>query len=542
MRKKRCSPVGDGHGCELCRSLSIPCGLDDPYSVSSPSPGLQGITMQTSREVFHDLVLLYFRFIHNVIHTMIHEASFMHQFKEGTASMIHVYAMCALAARFSDNPVFHGIARGSRGSIYISEAVRLIQQSIIIPSLESMQGLILIGYYYGGEGDGKAKHIYTGLARLHAETLSLWEIPKDGSLLSQEEHRRTWLSVNIASDWSAIDISVEPISLNHGLEVDLLKFDDIAFQSLDPGLVQGTYSSPSSPYNMWAYMARTLGIFNRTSVLLRQMSQCLISFDDYCQEAVVLEDRLDEWEKSLPPNLRYTTENIMSAVKQRLGRTFLAMHIGYHHFRQILFFPSLDARRDHDNTKLTKIASQCKRSANIISDILRHSTDIENCDLNCFIYGHIAVISSCVHLHTLLLSDKPEALSMARQWLLLNFKYLMGIKSYWPVVEHSVARLRKFQNCCQDSASDPFVLDNWMARFVTEHTSYPSERQNSASKPSDPGLQNTTARSIYAELYASDHPDNAKTGSDVDDLSHLLYDQQVTTEALVNHALDWLLE
>jgi hypothetical protein len=374
---------------------------------------------------------------------MIHEGSFMRQFKEGTASMIHVYAMCALSARFSDDPFFHGVARGARGSIYISEAVRLVQQSIIAPSLESMQALILIGYYYGGEGDGKAKHIYTGLARLHAETLSLWEIPNDGSLLSQEEHRRTWLSVNIASDWSAIDISVEPISLNHGLEVDLLKFDDIAFQSLNPNLVHGTYSSPPSPYNMWAYMARTLGIFNKTSVLLRRMSQGSISFDDYCQEAVVLEGRLGEWENSLPPNLRYTTENIMSSVNQRLGRTFLAMHIGYHHFRQILFFPFLDARRDHDNTKLTKNASQCKRSADIISDILRHSTDIENCDLNCFIYGHIAVISSCVHLHTLLFSDNTEALYMARQWLLLNFKYLMGIKSYWPVVEHSVSPLSR---------------------------------------------------------------------------------------------------
>ncbi|KAJ5944658.1 hypothetical protein N7516_004826 [Penicillium verrucosum] len=498
--------------------------------------------MQTSREVFHELVLLYFRFIHNVIHTMIHEASFMHQFNQGTASRMHVYAMCALAARFSDNPAFHGIARGSRGKIYISEAVHFAQPSIIIPSLESMQGLILIGYYYGGEGDGKAKHIYTGLARLHAETLSLWEVPNDGTPLSQEEHRRTWLSVNIASDWSAIDISIEPVSLNHGLQVDLLKFDDIAFQSLDPDQFQGPYRLPSSPYNMWAYMARTLGIFNKTSVLLRRMSQGLIPFDDYCQEAALLEGRLDQWEESLPLSLRYTTENIMSSMKQRIGRTFLAMHIGYHHFRQILFFPFLDARRDHDNRKLSKGASQCKRSANIISEILRHSTDTPDCDLNCFIYGHIAVISSCIHLHTLLFSDNPEALSMARRWLLLNFKYLMDIKSYWPVVEHSVARLRKFHNCCQDSVSDPFVLDNWMARFVTEHTSYPSERQTSAVQPCDPGLESTTARSMCAELHTYDPANNVQTSSEVDHLSHLLDDEQVTSEALVNHALDWLLE
>jgi hypothetical protein len=40
----------------------------------------------------------------------------------------------------------------------------------------------------------------------------------------------------------------------------------------------GTYSSPQSPYNMWAYMARSLGIFNQTSVLLRRMSQTFFPF------------------------------------------------------------------------------------------------------------------------------------------------------------------------------------------------------------------------------------------------------------------------
>ncbi|KAJ5510231.1 hypothetical protein N7453_002334 [Penicillium expansum] len=472
---------------------------------------------------------------------MIHEARFMHQLNEGTASMIHVYAMCALAARFSDNPVFHGIARGSRGNIYISEAVRLAQQSIIIPSLESMQGLVLIGYYYGGEGDTKAKHVYIGLARLHAETLSLWGVPKDDSPIYQEEYRRTWLSVNIASDWSAIDISIEPVSFNQGRKIDILEFDDMAFQSLDLELEKAP-RSPSSPYTMWAHMAKTLDIFNKTSVLLRRMSQGLVSFDDYCQEAAVLEGRLDQWEESLPPSLRYTTDNILSSVKQRLGRTFLAMHIGYHHFRQMLFFPFLDARRDQHTIKLTQKAIQCKQSANIISEILRHSTDIEGCDLNCFIYGHIAVISSCVHLHTLLFSGSPELPSMAREWLLSNFKYLMEIKSYWPVVDQSIARLRNFQNSCRDSISDPFLLDNWMARFLTEHSSYLSERQISTLQPSGLDPESTNTLGISVENSTPVFVNNKESDSEMGDLSNLLHDQQVTNDALVNHAIDWLLE
>ena len=189
---------------------------------------------------------------------------------------------------------------------------------------------------------------------------------------------------------------------------------------------------------MWSHMAKTLEIFNKTSALLRRLSQGLIPFNDYCMEATRLENNLDEWEQNLPPNLKYNMENILSSVKHRLGRTFLAMHIGRHHFRQMLFFPFLDARSDRDTPNFTQGAAQCKQSANIVSEIIKHSMDIEGCDLNYFIYGHIAVISSCVHLHTLLFSENAEELAMARQRLVSNFEYLMRIKSYWPVVDHSV--------------------------------------------------------------------------------------------------------
>lgn len=351
--------------------------------------------------------------------------------------MIQVYAMCALAARFSDSSHFQEVARGMRGKMYISEAEHLAQQSLIAPSLEMIQGLILIGYFYGGEGDTKAKHIYSGLARLHAEALSFPDIPKDASPMRQEEYRRTWLSVHIASYWTTTDMSIEPGFFAYGPDVVSPEIDDVTFHSLDPEQLQE--KNTSSPCNMWAYMAKSLDLFNRTSIVIRRLGQGLIEFSDYWTEASALESALDEWEKGLPAGLEYNKTNINSLVKQGLGRTFLAMHIGPHHFRQMLFFPFLDARGNRDTPKLAQRAAQCKRSANTVSEIIQHSTNIEGCDLNYFIYGHIAVISSCVHLHALLFSDDHEELSTARKRLVSNFEYLMDIKSYWPVVDYSVS-------------------------------------------------------------------------------------------------------
>lgn len=54
----------------------------------------------TTPTVLLELVSLYFRFVHNVAHTLFHEASFIRRFNEGRASLLHVHAMCALSARY----------------------------------------------------------------------------------------------------------------------------------------------------------------------------------------------------------------------------------------------------------------------------------------------------------------------------------------------------------------------------------------------------------------------------------------------------------
>lgn len=81
-----------------------------------------------------------------------------------------------------------------------------------------------------------------------------------------------------------------------------------------------------------------------------------------------------------------------------------------------------------------------------------------------------------------------------------------------------------------------------MARFLTEHSSYLSERQTATFQPSALGPESTTARSVCAEPHVSDPSNHVETGSEVNGLSDLLHDQQVTSEGLVSHAIDWLLE
>lgn len=333
--------------------------------------------------------------------------------------------------------MFDGAAPCDRGKVFAAEAVRLSQPYMISPSLETVQGFLLIGYFLSGEGDVDGKHIYIGLARLHAERLSLGD---NASAVHQEEYRRGWLSIHVASHWSAWDMAMEPMSLPR--EPDFIpKIDDATFRTVSAEVLNANYVQDSPRCDMWAQMARTLGIYAKVNSLMRQLSCDKISFADYCAQAAEVELALDEWAANLPPRLAWNFDNLMFLAGRRLGQIYLAMHIGYFHFKQMLLFPFLDARAARNSRP--DHAFKCKDSAAVVSSILQYSRNIKHCELDYFIYGHIGVVSSCVHLHTLLFSDDYRELPMVRQRLVSNFQYLMTVKSYWPIVEHYVGRLYK---------------------------------------------------------------------------------------------------
>lgn len=506
--------------------------------------------------LFLELVTLYFRSIHNVAHTLFHEASFMRLLNEGRASLMHVHAMCALVARFSKNTVFNGVAPESRGKLYAGEAIRLFQERVNYPSLETVQGAVLLGHLVGGEGDAQAKQAkqaYIGIARTHAEVLSLWAMPPNSTVVHREERRRTWLSIRIADPWTIIDMSVNSGASLQNLNV-LPEVDDVAFHTYDPELLREVPVPSSSRCDMWAQMAGTLDIYTRISVLLTRLSRGVIAFDAYLSEVPLLKECLDGWVRGLPPTLAYSSKNLAFFAKQGLGRNFLAMHIVYHHFRQMLFFPSLDARAVRDAASTADGIAQCRKSANAISEIIDCSTKADDCQLDYFLYGHVAIVSSCVYMQILMLSEELSELSTARQRLVSNFEYLMGLKTHWPAIRQSIARLRDFQTTYQDTMSNPFTLDHWLARFVIEHTAILAERQTPGPQPSSiprPSQYNTSDESGILGLTGSIRPESSllipPSHTRVSDresgkLSALLNDHSLTSEALVNNALNWLLE
>jgi hypothetical protein len=172
-------------------------------------------------------------------------------------------------------------------------------------------------------------------------------------------------------------------------------------------------------------MAKTIDIFHEILDIIIHLGsgETLASQIDKVGQ---MEDRLDRWEEELPVQLKYSSDNLISFQEIGFGKTFLAMHIGYHHYRQLLYFPYLDPRNDN------RLASECKKHAMMVSEIAS-----QDGELLYYIIGHILAVSSSIHLYTLLLGGGD--IDRARQYLLSNFDILMKLKRYWPVIDAGVS-------------------------------------------------------------------------------------------------------
>jgi hypothetical protein len=346
--------------------------------------------------------------------------------------------------RFSKHDCFRTSDPRSRGKVYAEEAMRLLYQELINPTVETVQACILIAHYLGGEGDVKGKHIYIGIARLHSQAVRLWETSEESDIITREIRQRTWLSVVIADKWSAADMSIQ--SVIHEDQSNIFPcLDEIEFFAIKPGASSSSLNLQASKRSMWAQMAATIDIFRSINDIILSLSLALRSIQSYQHEISRLAHQLDQWVEGLPAELTYTIPNLAFFANAGLGRTFLSMHIGHHHFRQLLYYPFLDPKQyqQPNNQALqahlsSRYAQLCKEHAMAVSDIAKISFRTNGCELVYFLSGHILVVSSSIHLHTLLFSEDQTEANMARERLISNFEILMRLKIHWPVVDLSV--------------------------------------------------------------------------------------------------------
>ncbi|KAI9731694.1 MAG: hypothetical protein M1834_004483 [Cirrosporium novae-zelandiae] len=472
--KRKCDRKGTGAPCAQCLRRHLQCsGAVHHTSGSSHSSNPVFILPSTDNvdEVMPDsaalkeLIDLYIWYIHDKPHSLFHEPTLRYAISNGTVSKAVLYGILGLSARFSQYE-----AARSQGPKYAMEAKRLVKADMENICLENIQACVLCGNICFADCNSDAESIYFAIANRMAQLFHLEAEVSSDDAITRETKRRVWWSLYLQECWASAGTGLLR-QFHHGGATPAVPMSEPMFLQLhgdaDP--------RPREP-GIWAHMITLVRIFAD----IQDLNYHLVEEESWSGEYVEapvrnLSSQLEAFKNSLPDTLQNTPENFTYNIQQRLGRTFVALHLSYHHFATLLFFQFLDQERP-STPGVAACAERCKFHAGAFSDLLWASNEHPHAQAVYNIVGHMTVVSSSVLLHTLLFGNEDE-LPVAKKRLESNFRVLMRLKSYWPSVELMLSRLLNFQSACLQSTSPhTHKIDKWMIRFLLQHVLTLDER------------------------------------------------------------------
>ncbi|KAJ5281200.1 hypothetical protein N7478_006572 [Penicillium angulare] len=219
--------------------------------------------------------------------------------------------------------------------------------------------------------------------------------------------------------------------------------------------------------SLWGHMIRLAQVFGPIQDFHEALADGAMEEHDIEPVTQGLVQRFEDFDRQLPLDQHFSPRTLKEHISAGLGSIFVALHLGYHHYSTLLYFPYLDTQLSQIPGRSTYVA-RCKRHAAFFSDLLRTSHNTPHCEAVYLIVTHMTVVSSSVLLHTLLFGEDDE-LSDARERLYSNFEVLLKLKQYWPGAESMVDRLFTFQKVCMRSMDRTYAVDRWIIKFLLQH-------------------------------------------------------------------------
>lgn len=256
--------------------------------------------------------------------------------------------------------------------------------------------------------------------------------------------------------------------------------DEIAFEKLVPGLQH----SESYPLLEDQQLHQNLGMWTH----MIPLTQLIVQIDKLHEMTVRnsepqleiyntvqrIASSLDSWLFRLPEQLQYTPENLERYSKLGHARTLIALHLGFHHHGQLLYYQFLHYNSETSVTPQLELAytyaGRCKQHAVGITNLLWNAYLTPGHECLWVVNGHLLAISSSIHLHTLLFGKTDAEIDAVKHMLKQNFEMMMAMRRYWPSLDLSMSRLRTFHRECQNSMDTSFTMDQWILNFLQRYT------------------------------------------------------------------------
>lgn len=347
----------------------------------------------------HELIITLIKtfFLHlGCNYPFLKESRFLPMVQERRAEPMLVNAVCALAARFSDLPIFTNdhdgrVARSEYGSIFAQRAKAATIDTFPCPTVAAVQACLLMAYEGFGENQDSTLWMYLGLAIRMAVDLGLQRkvgIQPQG--LDDTWYTRNWngrgdhdagatddnqgdeptpqeqkeMEEERTTTFWAVFVLDRVISSGTGRPVTFRDHDyDLEMPAPTKDPVTG-FADPLPAF------IEIIHLYGRVSDVLNNTH----SADDFTKETMAelaqMESDLTQIYQKQDGNLHFNANNFQEYVKTGHGTTFILMHFWFHALIIVLHEPTLTTGSPKRTRLLPNSRELCMSSAKTIADIL----------------------------------------------------------------------------------------------------------------------------------------------------------------------------
>lgn len=312
-----------------------------------------------------------------------------------------------------------------------------------------------------------------GIANRMAYVLGLHRQDGGDPPILRETKSRIWWSLFMADRWCPPALGLPREMIRSDPEVEM-PMDEAEFQKLRP--TNGPSLLTKRSRGIWAYKITLVDILASIQDINLSLVQDQVDRLKTDLQVECIAGRLQGWHDSLPGSMVMNEQNLNLYQKKGHGGTFVALHLGYHHYSTLLYFQYLEPECESTH-KTVAYAERCRRHGLAFSRLLHAARGLTDCHVIYLTVAHMTIVSSSVLLH-LLLFGNDEEVETAKTQLTRNFEALMDLATYWPCVGRMKERLFTFQNAClRSSAAKTYAVDRWIVRFLLEYA-LPFENKN----------------------------------------------------------------
>lgn len=288
----------------------------EPFTNNSASSlSLPCLKSKTFKETVDHLVEVYFSKVVRYM-CLIHPPSFMAQYKEGKASEMVVYSICALAARYS--PFFSLLSSKTSpaGRPFADRAGELFRSQLDrAPELSTIQSGLLLGSYEFAAGQGEMAIYFLGITQRAAVYAGI-NFADSNMLCNPINHQNlTWYELEarrrlwwecLTSDIFSASLVGRPLGIDDRDYVVNLPCDDAFWSSWESPLSSYEYTSSSTDSYYHRFLCilicawREVFRFTQHRHLRKWFRNNIIT-----RTITALEQPLRDYEAQLPPPLQY---------------------------------------------------------------------------------------------------------------------------------------------------------------------------------------------------------------------------------------------